>query len=126
MNECDGYDIIFHGEVSNEKKMELYQTCKGLIYLNSEPEVTSHKIQEAMLSGAPIITTKLGALPEIVSDGVDGYCCDSPSEFLEAIKNVDKLDPGKTLEANRLRYSPEAVCQRYESFYEEVAGGKRW
>ena len=125
---CDGELIKFHGEVSDEKKIELMQTCRALIYVlpNAYAEVTSHKVQEAMFCGAPIITSKAGALPEIITDGVDGFLCSTDNEFREAIKNVDKLKPEVTHEQVVEKYSIGGVVRDYIKLYEEVAGGLRW
>jgi glycosyltransferase involved in cell wall biosynthesis len=46
---CDGKQIVFYGEVSDEQKIELLQSCKGLLYVTDHVEITSHKVQEAMM-----------------------------------------------------------------------------
>ena len=63
---CDGEGIRFLGEIGDEEKIKLMQTCRALIYTipPTYSEVTSHKVQEAMLCGAPIITSPIGALSE--------------------------------------------------------------
>ncbi len=126
--QCDGEKICFLGEVDDGEKIKLMQRCRALIYITAPDyeEVTSHKIQEAMISGAPIITTSVGALPEIVTHGVDGFLCNTDGEFQQVIKGVDKLDVTKTLETNIKKYSLTEVCSNYVQLYTEVKGGLRW
>ncbi len=125
---CDGDKIKFHGEVDDDEKIKLMQRCRGLIYMMPQgyEEVTSHKLQEAMLCGAPVITSVAGATPEIVSNGVDGFLCNGEDEYKQAIINIDKLDPSKTRDTIAKRYSASNVIGDYVKLYEQVAGGLRW
>jgi len=47
---------------------------------------------EAMACGAPIITAKHGANPEIVWDGKTGVLCDSLADYINVIKQDTVLD----------------------------------
>lgn len=114
------------GEVSDVEKIKLMQTCKALIYMTNHPEVTSHKIQEAMFCGARVIVPALGGVPEIVTHGVDGYLCSRDSDYIDAIDDIDKLTPEKTRESLIKKYAIKKVVANYIPLYEQVAGGLRW
>lgn len=124
--ECDGEQIKFYGEVSDEEKIELMQSCRGLIYATNHIEITSHKVQEAMLCGAPVVIPNTGGMPEIVTNGVDGYLCNSPNEYLMALNNIDKLTPEKTREQVAQKYNPKIVAEGYIKLFERVINGERW
>jgi len=123
---CDGKKIVFHGEVSDEEKITLMQKAKGLIYMTSHVEITSHKVQEAILCGCPAIIPNLGGLPEIVTDGVDGMLCNDLNDYRNAIARIDELDPSKTREEMAVKYHPVKVAQGYIDLFEGVADGLRW
>ncbi len=123
---CDGTLLKYHGEVTDEEKIKFLQRCKALIYIPQEPEVTNHKLQEAMLCGTPVIVRNLGAMSEIVTQGVDGYLCDSPEDFTYSVSEVAKLEPLKTLKQNTEKYSIEKVVSDYIPLYEKVRDGLRW
>ena len=123
---CDGKQLRFMGEVSDEEKIELMQSCKALLYTTDHTEITSHKIQEAMMCGAPVIVPNRGGIPEIVTNGVDGYLCNDDGEYALGVVNVDKLDPTKTHEAVAAKYNRENVTRDYVKLFEEVANGLRW
>uniref|UniRef100_A0A6M3L7L9 Putative glycosyltransferase n=1 Tax=viral metagenome TaxID=1070528 RepID=A0A6M3L7L9_9ZZZZ len=123
---CDGKQIRYLGEVSHEEKLKIMQECRALIYVQRTGEVTSHKTQEFMLCGAPVICSTAGALPEIVTHGVDGYLCSSEEEFKRALKDVDNLTPEKKMEETREKYSVRTVTSEYLKLYQEVAGGRSW
>lgn len=49
---------------------------------------------EAMASGAAVVVTRVGGLPELVSDGVNGLVCDPTPESLAAAIRTLIRDPG--------------------------------
>ncbi len=125
MEACDD-DRVFYGEVSDEQKIELMQSCAGLLYITGHVEITSHKVQEALLCGAPVVIPNAGGLPEIITHGVDGFVCSNPDEYLMAVAQMDKLDPSKTRDEVVEKYRPENVAEAYIKLFEEVADGRRW
>ena len=123
---CDGKILVFHGEVSEEEKIKLLQTCKALIYITDHVEITSHKVQEAMLCGTPVIIPNSGGMLEIVTDGVDGFLCRSQDEVIKAVSKLGELDPSKTRQFLVNKYSPEIVAANYVKLFEKIANGERW
>ena len=126
MDLCDGQRVRFLGEVDDNEKIRLMQTNRALLYCTNHPEVTSHKLQEAMLCGMGVIVPAIGATSEIVTQGVDGFICSQEYEFVEAMRHVDTLRPQETYEALKAKYSRANVCNDYVKLYEEVSKGKRW
>ena len=118
--------IWWEQDYTEASKIEMMQTCKALLYVTDNPEVTSHKIQESLICGAPVVVPNLGAIPEIVTHGVDGYLCRTEAEFVAAMGNVHKLSPLSKYEETKKRYSVENVVKNYLPLYESVAGGLRW
>lgn len=123
---CDGKQIKFWGEVDEERKVKLMQRCRALLYATSHPEVTSHKVQECLFCGAPVIVPAIGALHEIVTDGVNGFLCHRADGYFTAMKNLDKLEPQKAYPALVDKYDIKNVVARYIPLYTEVANGLRW
>ena len=117
---------VFHNSLPELEKIKYLQTNKALIYITIHPEVTSHKIQEAMLCGMPVIVPRLGALPEIVTDGIDGFLCRTEIEYVEAVQNVNKLIPSKTHKETIKRWGVAGIIKSYLPLYEEVANGLIW
>ena len=119
---CDGKVVKYHGEVDTEAKIIFYQTCKALLYLPNEPEVTNHKLQEAMLCGAPVITLPIGALPEIVTPEY-GELIRIAEDLDEAVKKVEPIkDTSELIDT----YTLTSVAKRHKVLYNRVAGGERW
>lgn len=79
---------------------------------------------EAMRSGVPVVASRIGALPEIVADGVTGLLV-TPGNTLELVRAIRQLeeDPqlrrkmGAAGRARSERFSAETVTKMYESHY---------
>ena len=123
---CDGKQIRFLGEVTDEEKLRLMQTCKALIYATTHAEVTNHKLQESMFCKSPVIVSNIGAAPEIVTHGVNGFLCNTHDDFIEAMDKCGDLLISKGYKDLLERYSIENVVQAYEPLYSEVANGAKW
>lgn len=124
---ADGQQIRFLGEVDDITKVDLMQTCEALLYTTTHAEITSHKVQEAMFCGAPVIVPSIGGLPEIIEPDVNGYTCLTDEGYKNAIKNLDKLPmPEEAYIRLVEKYQTTNVVSNYVKLYEEVSKGLRW
>lgn len=53
-----------------------------VLVISSNSEGTPLVLLEAMSYGIPVVSTKVGAIPVVINDGVDGVLCDCSSESL--------------------------------------------
>ena len=99
-----------------------------VLLLPSEQESFGLAALEAMACEVPVIASKVGGLPEVVTDGETGY--------LSAVGNVDKMasDAVRLLADKKLRvemgqraresaisrYRTDVVIPQYIKFYEDV------
>ena len=81
--------VRFTGRLSREEVFGWYKV--GTVFaLNTSFESFSFQIVEALACGVPIVTTNIGSIPELVTDGVEGILKepDDAAGFLAAIKSV--------------------------------------
>lgn len=130
LEECDGESIVYHGEVSEETKLDLIRSAKALLYPVSYPpgtgEAHSHKMVEVMMAGTPCIAYDQGAMREVIDNNVTGYHVNSPSEFAEALTYVEKIDRAKCRQRAIERWSFPAVMARWLPVMRRVCQGERW
>ena len=83
INKTDYPFVVFHGNISDEKKInEIYQQAQVLI-LTSTTEGFPMVIMEAMANGLAIISTAVGDIPFHVKNGENGFLfSDAGSESL--------------------------------------------
>lgn len=122
--------IRYHGEVDEDAKMELLETCRALLYpINYPPgqgEAHSHKSVDALCCGCPIVTYDVGALSEVVEHGVTGFLARDREEFKAYMGRVGELNPETIREGAAARWSVEAMVGRLLEVAERVANGDRW
>jgi len=96
----------------------------------SEAELLSLSSLEAMACGLPLLAANAVALPELVSEGVNGYLF-QPGDDADAASYMEKLADHPELWADMGRagwertqdYSLETILQRNEMLYEMVLSG---
>ena len=81
--------MFFLGSVSDEEKNRAPQNSQ-LFILPSYAEGQPLSILEAMASGLPIISTKVGSIPEIIIDDVNGYVI-APGDSESLVKYINHL-----------------------------------
>ncbi len=116
--------VIFVEEVPHEKVPE-YLTASDIFVLPSLSEGFSIVSMEAMASGLPIIATKVGVLPEIIEEGVNGFLIESEEPRKIAEKVLYLLgddDLRKRISENNKEkaksYSWTSIVQRLEEVYQ--------
>lgn len=84
------------GNIPNEKLAPIYGS-HSVFVLPSLSEGLSVVIMEAMASGLPIVATRVGGLPEIVQDGVNGRLVEPlrPDQLAESVIQLHRLSCGE-------------------------------
>jgi len=79
-------NIEFVGPIAHNDLVKWYNLCK-IFVLTSKTEEQSIVTLEAMACGKPVVVTKVGALPEFIEDGSNGFLIDlkQPEELAEKI-----------------------------------------
>jgi len=100
-----GYDTIeFRGEVT--EMASVYREADILV-LTSEFEGTPNVILEAMASGLPVVSVKIGGVPEIVENQVTGFLIEPYDELKMADAIIQLIyEPG-------LRYEFGCAARRF-------------
>ncbi len=118
----------FKGYMPNQALMREYQVEGIDLFVNvSETEGLPVSIMEAMSFGIPVIATRVGGMPEIVSDGVNGYLLPadlSGADLQNAIEKFLRLSQGEkdNMRANsrRLWGKRFSANKNYKDFYAKL------
>lgn len=108
-------------------------SCADLFLLPSETESFGLAALEAMACGTPVVASRTGGVPEVVTDGESGFLFDigAVDEMAAAatrlLSDAD-LHERMSATARRLateRFSVHTVVPKYEAYYERVLGGEQ-
>ena len=121
----DGQKIQYVGAVSGAQRDALIGGARALLYPIEEPEPFGLVQIEAMLCGTPVVAMRIGAVPEIVDEGVTGYSAKTVVEFIENVPRATTLDRRLIRETAQRRFSAERMVREYLSVYEDVLKTKK-
>ncbi|UCG30903.1 MAG: glycosyltransferase family 4 protein, partial [candidate division WOR-3 bacterium] len=119
--------VRFTGYVTGEAKYGLYKEAALFVFPTSHGEGFPTVIAEAMAAGLPIIATRVGAIPEVIEDGVNGIILSKPDEHEVARAIIHLLKRprlmrkmGKLNREKAKDYDVSVVCDRLVKIYDEV------
>jgi glycosyltransferase involved in cell wall biosynthesis len=119
--------VEFLGVVTGQEKIDLFQTATVFVlpsYVDNFPYV----LLEAMSTGLPVITTPVGAIPEFVEDGKNGFLIE-PGDYGALADRIIELLRDSTLRhemalANttliQKDYLPETASYRFNQIYSNL------
>jgi len=111
----------FIGEIGDDGKNELIGNAIALIMPIDWPEPFGLTAIEALACGTPVLARPCGALPELVTDGVDGFLRHDIVELaqlLGRISDISRADCRRTFER---RFTDVVMARQYVEAYEELA-----
>lgn len=131
--DTNGYDnndnITYLGWVDNSKIDGYYQMCDAVI-MPSRWEAFGFTAIEGMKNEKPIIASNRGALPELVTNGVNGYIfeMENNNSFIKILKQLDKkrlilmgLEARKIYEE---KFNAVQMRTKLFSLYKDIIGGQ--
>lgn len=124
-----GQRVHFTGFVPDADLPALLNSA-DIFAMPSEAELLSIATLEAMACGRPVLAARAGALPELVTPGVNGYLFQA-GDVADAARCMallaDQPDRWRNMSAASLRkvqaHSLDNTLQRYEMIYEAILAG---
>ncbi|HWH24276.1 MAG TPA: glycosyltransferase family 4 protein [Candidatus Limnocylindria bacterium] len=111
----------FVGELAGRERDELLAGARATLMLGDWPEPFGLVAIESLAVGTPVIGRPVGALPEIIRHGRDGWLVDDLAEAAAAVGRLAMLAPAQqTAISARLRFAADRMVDAYERLFESV------
>ena len=88
----------------------------------SWPEPFGLAAIEALACGTPVLARRVGGLPEIIRDGVDGFFGDDVTQLAFHVEEVAELDRAAIRASVIERFSAARMADGYEAVYRRLLG----
>ncbi len=115
----DGRSVEYVGPVGGTERDKLLGGARALLYPVQYPEPFGLVMAEAMMCGTPVAALRIGAVPEVVDEGITG-CNSSASEFSQAVLNSLALDRRRVRERAESRFSAQRMAAEYVQVFERL------
>jgi glycosyltransferase involved in cell wall biosynthesis len=120
----DGDQIKYVGPVNDKQKEKLLQNSKAFLMPVQWDEPFGIVMTEALACGTPVIGLRRGSVPEIITDGLNGFVCDTESDFFAAIHHIGELDRTACRKVLERRFSANVLGAQYEALYHQAISEK--
>lgn len=124
--------VSFRGWIAEAEKVALYHAA-DLLLLPSYEEGLPYVIIEAMAAGLPIISTHVGAIPEVIKEGTNGFLI-NPGDYEALAGRIVRLCRDEELrlqighanhdKATRL-YAQDVIFQELEAIYDQLVNNQQ-
>jgi len=119
------------GKISREQLVEELSRC-ALLALVSHEDNCPMTVLEAMSAGIPVLASKVGGIPDLVEDGLNGSLCDpaDPESIRQGLRAIlaEPENAARMGAAGKKRalecYLPVQVARRHLEIYREVLANR--
>jgi glycosyltransferase involved in cell wall biosynthesis len=115
-------DVEFLGEVNEQQKAKLVGNSAAMLFPIDWPEPFGLVMIEAMAYGTPVIAWNCGSVPEIITDGVTGFVCESIDQAVDAVGRIPTLSRERCREEFDVRFRAARMAEDYVRIYERLVG----
>ena len=115
-----GSSVEFLGELDADDRNRLLADSYAALMPGAWPEPFGLVAIEALACGTPVLARRVGALPEIIRDGIDGFFGDDSMHLAFLSDRVAGLDRRAIRERVVERFSAARMTDRYEELYRRL------
>jgi glycosyltransferase involved in cell wall biosynthesis/quercetin dioxygenase-like cupin family protein len=116
----DGSRVQYIGSVGPERRAKVLGGAACLLHPIRFDEPFGLSVVEANACGTPVIAFSRGSMPEIITDGVNGFLVSTPSEAVDAVKRIHSISRADCREVAKKRFSKDRMVEDYLSVYEQI------
>jgi glycosyltransferase involved in cell wall biosynthesis len=116
----DGRTVEYAGYLHGADKVRLLGGARALLYPLQAPEPFGLVVPEAMMCGTPVVALRLGAVTELVDEGITGYLAATADDFAALIPRSFALDRRRIRQVAEARFTSGRMAEEYARLYAQV------
>jgi len=113
-------DIEVVENVPHAEKVAMLGRAKAMVFPIRWSEPFGLVMIEAMACGTPVLTSPLGAAPELVAEGETGFLRESIDDLVDCVGRAGEISPAACRERVEQRFSADAMVDGYLEVFEGV------
>jgi len=116
----DDRQIKYVGPVDDRQKNELLRNACALLMPVLWDEPFGIVMAEALACGTPVIGFERGAVPEVITEGVNGFLCKDMSDMVNGIIMIEQISRRECREIAERKFSSTVLAEQYEALYQKM------
>ena len=76
---------------------------------------------ESLATGTPVIAWRMGALPEVIHDGISGFLVEDVAEAVDSVERVGELDRAVCRTIAETRFADSVMAAAYSDVYKRLS-----
>ncbi|MCA9388273.1 glycosyltransferase family 4 protein [Candidatus Berkelbacteria bacterium] len=116
----DNQTVIYRGEVSGKEKADLFGKAKAILMTSQIQETFGLVMIEALASGTPVVSLRIGASDEVIVNGKTGYVVDDVNQMADSILKLEKIDRRYCREYAEKHFSFQRLTDNYLDLLKKI------
>ena len=116
----DGDQVQYIGSVGPGRRNSLLGEACALLHPIQFEEPFGLSVVESNACGTPVIASRLGSMPEIIQEGVNGFLVSDVSQAVEAVGKISALSRKMCRDVVKERFSVDRMVEAYLKVYAQV------
>jgi glycosyltransferase involved in cell wall biosynthesis len=111
------FEIIYYGNLASDDLAEVLKKTDYFLHA-SEIETFSIVIAEALATGAPVLASGVGAIPELIDENNGLVCGNSPEEWLQGLQKLTKKNyDRKGISEEAQKFDSRHIGKKFQDLY---------
>ena len=118
--QIDDTQVHYLGVVGPAQRNRVLGQAAALLHPINFREPFGLSVVEAMACGTPTIAFNKGSMPELISDGIDGFLVNTVDEAVAAVAQLPSIHRSRCRETAEERFSVQRMIRDYLDVYREI------
>lgn len=122
-NEIEPYfddDIVYIGSVGPSERDELLKNAYALLHPIYFEEPFGLSVVESMACGTPVVAYAKGSMPELITNGENGFLVSNVDEAVDALDKIPSINRKTCRDIVEKRFSVDRMVDDYIKVYEKI------